>query len=399
MDLNDAPRPGEKKLDVPAEWFSPRRWKDVSKLGPWLDAGSELGYPAAKGERYFSSALWRVELSDCDLKIPSELREVYKSWRPTPLREAVSLCDRLGIRSRIFYKDESASPVFSYKAIAAVTQAWFASQEGISKLTAFTLSGYWGIALAWACAKFGISAKIVLPKATFSKRKELLTQLSRWNADMETVDDRPDFRKALQDDSRLATGCFFNSVVSFNSMIGQEAMSQLELQGISPDSIVGCCGGGTNLGGMLLPFLLQGTSEKSPRFVTIEPKAVRKFERSRIEQVRMLDEEGPRYSTFTIDKELLDESIRDSWAPGLTYPVVTPLLVALQLQKRLCNASCSDKEARIAAELFFQSEGIEPAPEAAFAVWGAIEEARYLDSIGKPGVVLFCLSGGHRRDL
>jgi tryptophan synthase beta chain len=386
----------------PKEWLVPRQWSGVAELGPCLDEELNIPYPISSGSMFFPRAVWELETANVKQIIPASLRKMLSLWRPTPIREASSLCKALGIESRIFYKDESSSPAYSYKLNSALPQAWFAAEEGIKGLVAYTLAGYWGIALAWACAKIGLDCRVIVPPQVFSQRPDLMREIRKYGADLQSIDCRPG-REILENASqRFAVGCFLNAVVAFNSVIGIEAVEQLESMDVWPDAVVGACGGGTNFAGLILEFLMNKNikERKRPRLIAVEPNVVGKLTHGTLKPVRILGPTGPVYNTLTsnTNQSANQENSCSPWAPGLTYPTTTPLIVALASQNLLESYECTENAAKEASMLFAKTEGIRPAPEAAYAVWGGVEAAKRMDKSESPGTVLFCLSGGHRLD-
>lgn len=389
-------------VEVPRQWIVPAEWPGVADLGPWLDEERSGAYPVDRAQIFLPAGLWELETACERVQIPDAVRDLLALWRPTPIRCADHLTAALGIRSRILYKDETACLVHSYKANAALAQAWFASQEGIPGLVAFTLSGYWGVALAWACRQFGIRSKVLVPEAVLTQRPELFQDVLTWNGELEVANHKP-LPDDLKGGFKFAVGCFLNAVVAFNSVLGQESLQQLANMGISPDILVGCCGGGTNFGGMAFPFLLSGQAreEKGQELVAVEPIGASKFgHQAMTAPVRVFGPSGPVYFTRTTAQtpDRTASSGRRVWAPGLSYPTTTPFLVSLANCGMITSMVCSECDAQQAGDAFLRYEGIRPAPEAAYAVWGALESARRLDAGGRPGTVFFCLTGGHRGD-
>jgi tryptophan synthase beta chain len=385
----------------PQKWLVPRRWPNTAGLGPWLDKGLSTPYPLSSGSAFFPRNVWQLETQNSDQVIPKKVWEMLTAWRPTPIREACGLRAALGIKSRILFKDESSSPTYSYKANAALPQAWFAAEENIKGLMAYTLAGYWGLALAWACAQIGLDCRVMIPQQVFSQRPDLMHKIKAYGADLQCVSSRPS-PEVLSDSSwRFAVGCFLNAVVAFNSIIGVEAVNQLDVMGIWPDVLVGACGGGTNFAGLVLGFLAcsKATKHERPRLIAVEPSAVGKLKHGILKPVRILGLKGPIYNTLTLNGDPNENPDGySSWAPGLTYPTTTPLIVTLASQGFLRAYECTEKAAKEAARLFAETEGIRSAPEAAYAIWGGIEVAKHMDKSKSPGTVLFCLSGGHRID-
>src|SRR5918997_3005505 len=233
---------------------------------------------------------------DHDIEIPEQVRDVYRLWRPTPLFRARRLEHALGTPAHIYYKYEGGSPAGSHKPNSAVPQAFANAQAGVRKLVTETGAGQWGSSLAFACALFGLECEVYMVGSSYDQKPYRRSMMQTWGA---TVHRSPSERTqsgraqashptgslgiaiseavevAAQDpDCNYALGSVLNHVMLHQTVIGQEALAQLELAGGFPDVIVGCVGGGSNFGGLIFPFL-RGTlrGENSIRYVAAEPAA------------------------------------------------------------------------------------------------------------------------------
>src|SRR5437868_8166027 len=220
------------------------------------------------------------------IEIPGEVLDVLRLWRPTPLVRARRLEQALGTPARIYYKDESLSPAGSHKPNTAVAQAYYNKQEGIPRLTTETGAGQWGSALAFACALFELECKVYMVRASYEQKPYRRVMMETWGAEVvPSPVDQPDHPGSLgaaisdavrdaatRDDSHYSLGSVLNHVLLHQTIIGLEAKEQLERAGEDrPDVVIGCCGGGSNLGGIGLPFM---TDEKV-RLLAVEPSSCR----------------------------------------------------------------------------------------------------------------------------
>jgi len=352
--------------------------------------------------------------------IPEPVREVFRLWRPSPLFRAHRLEKALGTCAKIYYKYEGVSPAGSHKPNTAVPQAWYNAQAGIKKLTTETGAGQWGSALAFAGALFGVDVSVFQVRVSYDQKPYRRALMETYGArciaspSMETnvgreiLAKRPEHPGSLgiaiseavevaatHDDTKYALGSVLNHVLLHQTIIGQEAMLQLEMAGDDPDVIVGCTGGGSNFSGLAFPFLGQQLrGGKKRRVIAVEPAACPSLTRGKY----AYDFGDTAHLTPLAKMHTLGSTFTPPGfhAGGLRYHGMAPL-VSLLKDQRLIEAVAYHQVACFeAGVLFARNEGIVPAPEANHAVKGAIVEALRCKAEGKREVILFNLCGhGH----
>ncbi len=369
----------------------------------------------------FPMALILQEVStDRWIEIPDEVREVYRQWRPSPLYRARRLEQALDTPAKIYYKYEGVSPTGSHKPNTAVPQAYYNKMEGVKRLTTETGAGQWGSSLAFAGALYGLEVKVFMVKISYNQKPYRRAMMETFGASVtaspsdETMSGRailaehPDSTGSLgiaiseavelavqRDDTKYALGSVLNHVLLHQTIIGQEALAQLEMAGDYPDIIVGCTGGGSNFAGIAFPFIganLRG--ETNTRIIAVEPAACPSLTNGRY--AYDFGDTGhltPLVKMHTLGSTFVPEGIH---AGGLRYHGMAPLVSHL--------ADLGQLEARAEAQLgcfaagvqFARAEGIIPAPEANHAVKAAIDEALRCKEEGKSQTILFNLCGhGH----
>src|SRR5829696_1579913 len=348
-----------------------------------------------------------------EIAIPGPVREAYKLWRPTPLYRAHRLERALGTKARIFYKYEGVSPAGSHKPNTAVPQAYENAQAGIAKLATETGAGQWGSSLAFACSLFGLECEVFMVGSSFDQKPYRRSMMQTWGA---TVHRSPSaltgagrsqaahptgslgiaiseaVEVAAQDpDTNYALGSVLNHVLLHQTVIGQEAIAQLELAGAGmPDVIVGCVGGGSNFGGLVFPFLRAGAET---RIVAAEPAACPTLTRG-VFSYDYGDTVGmtPLMPMYTLGHGFVPPPVH---AGGLRYHGDAPMVCALVRAGRVEARAYKQNETFAAAVRFARTEGIIPAPEPAHAIRAVIEEVEN----GQEGTILFGLCGHGHFDL
>src|ERR671911_1421372 len=354
--------------------------------------------------------------SEREIAIPEPVREAYKLWRPTPLYRARSLEQALGTRARIFYKYEGVSPAGSHKPNTAVPQAYENAQAGVKKLATETGAGQWGSSLAFACSLFGLECEVFMVGSSYDQKPYRRSMMQTWGA---SVHRSPSERTqsgianashptgslgiaiseavevAAQDpDANYALGSVLNHVLLHQTVIGQEAMLQMELAGEQPDVIVGCVGGGSNFAGLAFPFLRAGSSA---RLVAAEPAACPTLTRG-VYRYDFGDTAGltPLMPMYTLGHDFVPPPVH---AGGLRYHGDAPMLCGLVKAGAIEARAFRQNETFEAALRFARSEGIIPAPEPAHAIRAVIEEADAAREAGEERVILFGLCGHGHFDL
>ncbi|MDQ1426092.1 MAG: tryptophan synthase beta chain [Acidimicrobiaceae bacterium] len=393
---------------IPTAWFNvlPRL---PEPLQPPLHPGTRepVGpddlaplFPMALIEQEMSSAMW--------IDIPGEVIDVLRLWRPTPLVRALRLEKHLGTPARIYYKDESGSPAGSHKPNTAVPQAFYNKQAGIKRLTTETGAGQWGTALAFACAQYDIDCKVYMVRTSFETKPYRKIIMETWGAECvpSPVDD-PSSPGSLglaisdavrdaggRDDTHYSLGSVLNHVLLHQTVIGQEAKEQLALAGeTKPDVVIAPCGGGSNLGGLALPFV----EDADVRLVAVEPSSCPTLTEGRFEY-DFGDTVGmtPLLPMYTLGHDFMPPTIH---AGGLRYHGDAPIISLLVKTGRMEALAYPQGKVFEAAKTFAVVEGRLAAPEAAHAVRAAIDEALAAKETGEERVILFNYCGHGFLDL
>ncbi|MGH2463430.1 MAG: TrpB-like pyridoxal phosphate-dependent enzyme [Candidatus Limnocylindria bacterium] len=366
----------------------------------------------------FPMELIRQEVSvERFIEIPEPVREAYRTYRPSPLIRALGLERALGTPARIYYKNESVSPAGSHKPNTAIAQAFYNHAEGVTRLVTETGAGQWGSALALAGALFGIETKVFMVRVSYEQkpyRRSFIQTMgatvvpspsTETNAGRQVLAADPEStgslgiaiseaveEAAMRDDTKYSIGSALNHVLLHQTVIGQEAIKQMELAGDIPDVVIGCAGGGSNFSGIAFPFLrdrLAGRS--STRFLAVEPASCPSLTRGEY-RYDFGDGVGmtPLLKMHTLGHEFRPAPIH---AGGLRYHGMAPLVSHLY-ELGFIEARAYAQNACFAAALqFARTEGLIPAPESSHAIRAAIDEALEARETGEPRVILFNLSG------
>jgi tryptophan synthase beta chain len=342
------------------------------------------------------------------VEIPGAVIDILRLWRPTPLLRARRLEEALGTPARIYYKDESGSPSGSHKTNTAVAQAFYNRADGTKRIATETGAGQWGSALSFACAQFGIECKVYMVRASYEQKPYRRVLMETWGASVvPSPVDQPDHPGSLgtaisdavrdaatRDDSHYALGSVLNHVLLHQTIIGLEAKEQLQLAGEDrPDVVIGCCGGGSNLGGIGLPFL---TDEKV-RLLAVEPSSCPTLTTGKFEY-DFGDTAGmtPLLQMYTLGHDFVPPSIH---AGGLRYHGDSPVISLLVQEGRMSAVAYPQGKTFEAAVQFARAEGKIPAPETGHAIRAAIDEALAAKESGEERVILFNYSGHGLLDL
>lgn len=354
------------------------------------------------------------------IEIPEPVRQVFRQWRPSPLFRARRLEQALGTPARIYYKYEGVSPAGSHKPNTAIPQAFFNREAGIRKLTTETGAGQWGTSLSFAGALFGIEVQVFQVRVSYNQKPYRRAVMETYGATcvaspsnltasgraiLEKTPDHPGSLgiaiseavelAAQRDDTKYALGSVLNHVLLHQTIIGQEAIAQLEMAGDDPDVVVGCTGGGSNFAGIAFPFLgLQLRGGRKRRIVAVEPAACPSLTRGKY----AYDFGDTAHLTPLTKMHTLGSTFTPPGfhAGGLRYHGMAPMVSHLK-ELGLIEATAYHQRACFEAGVTFaRAEGIVPAPEANHAVKGAIEEALRCKREGRSEVILFNLCGhGH----
>lgn len=373
-------------------------------------------FPAALNEQEFSKERW--------IEIPDEVQEIYKLWRPTPLYRAYRLEKALGTPARIFYKYEGVSPAGSHKLNTAVAQAYYNKKEGIKRLSTETGAGQWGSALSLGCQYFGLELKVYMVKVSYQQKPYRRIMMETWGAKC-VASPSPDTeigRKILaenpnstgslgiaiseavedafkRDDTHYSLGSVLNHVLLHQTVIGLETMKQMEKVDAYPDIIVGCIGGGSNFGGMLLPFARDKITGKKPKLqiVAVEPEACPTVTKGPYAwDYGDVAGMAPIALMYTLGHTFEPPPVH---AGGLRYHGMAPIICHL-VKLGFMEARAVKQVATFeAAVKFARTEGIIPAPEPSHAIKVVIDEALKCKAEGQRKDILLALSGHGHFDL
>ncbi|PCE30204.1 TrpB-like pyridoxal phosphate-dependent enzyme [Burkholderia ubonensis] len=405
---------------LPHTWYNLAA--DLPKpMPPMLHPDTRQPVQADDLARLFPPAIVEQELSvERDIPIPEAVRDIYRLWRPSPLMRAHRLERALDTPARIYYKYEGVSPAGSHKPNSAIPQAWYNKQAGVKRLVTETGAGQWGTSLAFAGQLFGLDVTVFQVRVSFDqkpyRRAVMETYGARCVASPSTLTEfgrnvlstQPDHPGSLgiaiseaveaavtTDDARYALGSVLNHVLLHQTIIGQEALMQMEMAGDDPDVIVACTGGGSNFAGLVFPFLgVQLRGGRSRRYVAAEPAACPSLTRGRY-AYDFGDTAGitPLAKMHTLGSTFTPPGVH---AGGLRYHGMAPMVSHLRELGLIEAMAFQQTECFGAGQLFARCEGIIPAPEANHAIAGAIHEALRCKREGRPEAILFNLSGhGH----
>jgi tryptophan synthase beta chain len=406
---------------MPSQWYNIAADLPVPPAPPLHPAtGQPIGpddlaplFPMAIIQQEVSTERW--------IDIPEPVRDVFKLWRPSPLYRARRLEQALGTPAKIYFKYEGVSPAGSHKPNSAIPQAWYNAQEGVKKLSTETGAGQWGSSLAFAGGLFGLDVTVYQVRVSYDQKPYRRAMMETWGArcipsPSPTTDagrailaENPNHMGSLgiaiseavevaakNEDTKYALGSVLNHVLLHQTIVGQEAILQMEMAGDDPDVIIGCTGGGSNFAGIAFPFMgqqLRGEHGKR-RFVAVEPAACPSLTRGKF----AYDFGDTSHLTPLVKMHTLGSTFTPPGfhAGGLRYHGMAPMLSHVAELGLLEAQAYHQGPCFEAGVLFARTEGIVPAPEATHAIKGVVEEALRCKREGKAETLLFCLSGhGH----
>jgi tryptophan synthase beta chain len=357
-----------------------------------------------------------------EIDIPGEVMDIYRLWRATPLYRARRLEKALDTPAHIYYKYEGTSPAGSHKPNTAVAQAYYNKRAGIKRLATETGAGQWGSALSLACQLFGLECTVYMVRVSYDQKPYRRMMMHVWGAEVfpspsdHTNSGRavlaatPDtagslgiaISEAVEDaathsDTNYALGSVLNHVLLHQTVIGQEAKLQMALAGEEPEVVIGCVGGGSNFGGLALPYVLDRLAGKGPRIVAVEPSACPTLTKGRFtydfgDTAKLT----PLIKMYTLGHDFMPPGIH---AGGLRYHGASPLISHLLEHGYIEAKAYTQTPVFEAAIQFARTEGILPAPESSHAIRAAVDEALAAREEGRARVILFNLSGHGHFDL
>ena len=404
--------------EMPKSWYNLRA--DMkTKPAPLLNGQTFKPVTAEELKAVFCDELVAQELDDTTpyIPIPEEILDFYKMYRPSPLVRAYCLEKKLGTPAKIYYKFEGNNTSGSHKLNSAIAQAYYAKKQGLKGVTTETGAGQWGTALSMACAYLGLDCKVFMVKCSYEQKPFRREVMRTYGASvtpspsMETAVGRkinaehPGSNGSLgcaiseaveravtSEGYRYVLGSVLNLVLLHQSIIGLECKTALDKYGVKPDIIIGCAGGGSNLGGLISPFMgekLRG--ENDYRFIAVEPSSCPSFTRGKF--AYDFSDTGaicPLQKMYTLGADFMPSA---SHAGGLRYHGMSAVLSQLYHDKLMEATSVGQVDVFKAAEYFAKVEGILPAPESAHAIKAAIDEAIKCKETGEEKTILFGLTG------
>ena len=406
------------EAELPKAWCNLRAFmKD--KPAPLLDGETLQPVKLDALSKIFCKELAAQELNDVDkyIEIPQEVRDFYKMYRPAPLIRAYCLEKALGTPAKIYYKFEGNNTSGSHKLNSAIAQAYYAKQEGLKGVTTETGAGQWGTALSMACAYFGLDCQVFMVKCSYEQkpfRREVMrtygakvtpspsqsTEVGR-----KILHEFPNTPGSLgcaiseavetaskTDGYRYALGSVLNQVLLHQSVIGLETKTALDKYGEKADIIIGCAGGGSNLGGLIAPFMAEKLQGKADyRFIAVEPASCPTLTRGKYAYDYCdTGKVCPLSKMYTLGSGFMPAA---SHAGGLRYHGMTSTLSKLYDDKLMEARSVEQTKVFEAAEYFARIEGILPAPESSHAIRVAIDEAMKCKETGEEKTIVFGLTG------
>ena len=410
--------------EIPKQWYNVRA--DMkNKPAPLVNPGTgqEMGFEDLRP--VFCDDLIRQELDNdtAYIDIPEQIREFYKMYRPSPLVRAYCLEKELGTPAHIYYKFEGNNTSGSHKLNSAIAQAYYAKKQGLKGVTTETGAGQWGTALSMACAYLGLDLKVYMVKCSYEQkpfRREVMrtygasvtpspsmdTQIGR-KINAEHPGTTGSLGCAISEAVEVATtnegyryvlGSVLNQVLLHQSVIGLEAKVALDKYNVTPDIIIGCAGGGSNLGGLISPFMGQKLrGEQDYRIVAVEPASCPSLTRG-VFAYDFCDTGAvcPLAKMYTLGSDFIPSA---NHAGGLRYHGMSPVVSQLYADGLMEAVSVEQTEVFAAATKFARVEGILPAPESSHAIKVAIDEAMKCKETGEEKNILFGLTGTGYFDL
>ncbi len=410
--------------DIPTHWYNLTADLPTPPPPPLNSVDQKPFSDPAPLMRIFPRALVEQEMTpEREVEIPEPVRQIYALWRPTPLIRARRLEQALDTPAHIYFKYEGVSPAGSHKPNTAVPQAFYNKQEGIKRLATETGAGQWGSALAMACQLFGLECTVYMVRVSYEQKPFRKTLMNSWGAQVfpspstntefgrQILAQDPDcpgslgiaISEALEDtltheDTRYSLGSVLNHVLLHQTVIGQEALKQMELAGEEPDILVGCTGGGSNFAGLVFPFLGKKIREGKPyRIIAVEPASCPSLTKGEY-RYDFGDTAGktPLLKMHTLGHDFMPPRIH---AGGLRYHGMAPL-VSHALELGLIEARAYPQtQVFEAGVLFARTQGIVPAPEPCHAIKAVIDLALACKERGEKKVILFNLCGHGLLDL
>jgi tryptophan synthase beta chain len=407
----------------------PESWYNIVpdlpfELAPPLNPATQEPVGPEVFEEIFPAGIIHQEVSvEPYVAIPEEVREIYALWRPTPLFRARRLEKALDTPAHIYYKYEGGSPAGSHKPNTAVPQAFYNKQEGVRRLTTETGAGQWGSSLAFACRQMDLQCTVYMVRVSYGQKPYRRIMMETYGAAVHPspsdltqagrniLEEDPDspgslgiaISEAVEDaathaDAKYSLGSVLNHVLLHQTVIGQEALEQMELAGEYPDVVVGCVGGGSNFGGIAFPFIRENLSGgRDTKILAVEPASCPTLTKGRY-VYDFGDTAGttPMMKMYTLGHTFVPSGIH---AGGLRYHGGSPIVSALVHEGLVEARAYAQTPTFEAGVLFARTEGIVPAPEVTHAIKATVDLALETKEAGEERVILFNLCGHGHFDL
>jgi len=406
--------------DMPTSWYN--ILPDLPEpLPPILHPGTHE--PTILPPPLFPSTLNDQEFSkEHFIEIPDEILDVYRMYRPTPLIRAFRLEKALGTPAQIFYKYEGVSPAGSHKLNTAIAQAYYNKKAGIKRIATETGAGQWGSALSLACQYMGLECKVYMVKVSYNQKPYRRIMMETWGAKVvaspstdtkfgkQVLAEDPNCPGSLgmaiseacedafsRDDTSYSLGSVLNHVILHQSIIGLETKKQLEMADVEADIIIGCVGGGSNFGGLAVPFVKDKMKGKKIEIIAVEPTACPSMTKGPLAwDLGDVAGMAPIVMMYTLGHSFIPSPIH---AGGLRYHGMSPLVSHLYKLKLIDARAVNQKSTFESAIQFARTEGIIPAPEPSHAIKVTIDEALKCKESGQKKVIVLGLSGHGHFDL
>ena len=410
--------------EMPRVWYNLRA-DMANKPAPLLNPATLQPMTAAELEGVFCKELVAQELDDHTpyFEIPREIRDFYKMYRPSPLVRAYCLEEKLQTPAKIYYKFEGNNTSGSHKLNSAIAQAYYAKRQGLTGVTTETGAGQWGTALSMACGYLGLDCRVYMVKCSYEQKpfrrevmkvygasvtpspsettevgRKILTQFPGTTGSLGCAISEAVEAAVSTPGYRYVLGSVLNQVLLHQSIIGLEAKTALDKYGVKPDVVIGCAGGGSNLGGLIAPFMgekLRG--EADYRFIAVEPASCPSFTRGAYRydfcDTGMV---CPLAKMYTLGSGFIPSA---DHAGGLRFHGMSSVLSQLYDDGLMEAVAVKQTDVFAAAEEFARVEGILPAPESSHAILAAINEAKRCRETGEEKTILFGLTGTGYFDL
>lgn len=410
--------------EMPTHYYNVRADME-RKPAPLLNPATMQPMTAEELEHVFCRDLVEQELDDTTryIPIPQEIRDFYRMYRPAPLVRAYELERRLGTPAHIYYKFEGNNTSGSHKLNSAIAQAYYAKKQGLKGVTTETGAGQWGTALSMACGYLGLDCRVYMVKVSYEQKPFRREVMRTYGASVtpspstttevgrRILAEHPNTTGSLgcaiseavedavsREGYRYVLGSVLNQVLLHQSIIGLETKTAMDRYGIKPDIIIGCAGGGSNLGGLIAPFVgAQLRGEAKYRFIAVEPASCPSLTRgSYVYDFADTGKVCPLAKMYTLGSGFIPSA---NHAGGLRYHGMSPIVSELYDQGIIEARSVEQTSVFEAAEYFARIEGILPAPESSHAIRVAIDEAIRCRETGEAKTILFGLTGTGYFDL